>query len=298
MKAMNKTSLWKVFAIMLVMALSWANGAGADDAAAIIEQADKLADDENYEDANKLLMDLARSNPDHPDVYWKISQNLYDMGERVDIEQDKDRKLDLYVKAEEWAKKGYDRNPGLADNAFWMAVGMSQQAQTKGIASTLLSDRTLAGRIEEFYIKSTQAKDFHYKEENSDTISSAHFALGQFYRKVPSGWYIKMIMGTAGDIDKSVEHARKAVDMYPKNLENNKELGVALICRGNKNDNQKDIEEGKKWLNKTLALPAEGTIDKIDHADCKELLADLSLACGYSRVQQEEVSEDQFKDEK
>jgi hypothetical protein len=54
----------------------------------------------------------------------------------------------------------------------------------------------------------------------------------------------------------------------------------------------------KKWLNKALALPADGTIDKIDHADCKKLLADLSLACGYSRVQQEEVSEEQFKDEK
>jgi tetratricopeptide (TPR) repeat protein len=209
MKPMNKKSLWKVFAIMLAMALSWAGGAGADDAA-IIEQADQLADDEKYEEANKLLMELAETNPDHPDVYWKISQNFYDMGERVDIEQDKDKKLDLYVKAEQWARKGYDKNPGLADNAFWMAVGMSQQAQTKGIASTLISDRTLAGRIEEFYIKSTQAKDFHYREENSNTISSAHFALGQFYRKVPSGWYIKMLMGTAGDMDKSVEHEEVA----------------------------------------------------------------------------------------
>jgi len=271
---------------------------GADaiaDDAEIIAKAKELSDAEKFAESNKLLMDLANKNPNHPDIYWKIAQNFYDIGERIDIEKDKKKKLKMYEDCRDWAKKGYDKNPGLADNAFWMAVGMSQISQTNGIAVTLMSDRKLAKKIEDYYTISINAKEYHYREENADTVSSGHFALCQFYRKVPSGAIIKFLLGTAGDMDKSVEHCRKAVSMYPKNIENNKELGVSLMCRGEKKKKPADIEEGKKYLKAALALPAENVIDKIDHADSKKLLADPSMACGYGRVQQEEVSEDQFK---
>lgn len=288
----------KIFLIMVLAAagaLPLVKAAGAD-AAAVIGEAQKLADQEKFEDANKLLMDLAKQDPNNPDVYWKIAENYYDLGERIDIEKDKAKKLEMYKQCEAWAKKGFDKNPGLADNAFWMAVGMSQQAQTNGIAATLLSDRTLAKRIEDFYVKSSQAKEYHYRTDNADTISSAYFALGQFYRKVPDSFIVKMLMGTKGDINLSVENCRKAVKMYPKNIEYNKELGVSYLCRGDKTGNAEDMAEGKKWLEKAQQLPAENALDRIDQSDSKKLIADPSLACGYSRVQQEEVSEDAFKD--
>lgn len=296
-----KKAIWLGSALLLLGAMAavpgWVARAAGDEAEAIIREATRLADEEKFEQANKLLMDLAAKQPDHPDVYWKISQNYYDIGERIDIEKDKAKKLDMYVKAEEWAKKGYDKNPDLADNAFWMAVGMSQQAQTKGVAATLLSDRTLAKRIEEYYIKSAEAKEFHYKEKNSDTIASAHFALGQFYRKIPDSFFVGLLMGTRGDMDKSVEHAREAVKMYPANVEYNKELGVSLLCRGQRKDQSADVEEARKYLNKVLELPADDALDKIDQTDARRLLDDNSLACGYSRVQQEEVSEGDLKEQ-
>jgi len=263
----------------------------------MMEKADKLADQEKFKESNEILKKVAEKDPDHPDVYWKISQNYYDIGERMDIEENKDAKLEMYVKAEEWAKKGYDKNPELADNAFWMAVGMSQQAQTKGIASTLISDRTLAKRMEEYYIKSTKAKEYHYRTDNADTIAAAHFALGQFYRKIPDSFFVGLLMGTRGDMDKSVEHAKKAVQMYPHNVEYNKELGVSLMCRGQREDEPGDIEEGKKYLKKVTQMKADSELDRIDQKDAKKLIEDPSLACGYSRVQQEEVSENAFKEE-
>jgi tetratricopeptide (TPR) repeat protein len=292
---MMKRTLLVLAAAALAGIFSWGPRASGADAAAIIAQAQALSDQEKFEDANKLLLDLAKQDPDNPDVYWKIAENYYDIGERIDIEKDKDKKLSMYKQCEAWAKKGYDRNPGLADNAFWMAVGMSQQAQTNGIAMTLLSDRTLAKRIEDFYLKSSQAKDFHYRTKDADTISSAYFALGQFYRKIPDSFIVKLLMGTKGDMDKSVEDCKKAVQMYPNDIEYNKELGVSYLCRGEKNDNASDTAEGKKWLEKAMALPAENALDRIDQADSKKLIADPSLACGYGRVQQEEVSEDEFK---
>lgn len=287
--------LLKTLMVLLVAAFLPA-GAWAADASAVIEEARALSDQEKFEDANKLLMELAKEQPDNPDVYWKIAQNYYDLGERMDIEQDKAKKLEMYQQCEQWAKKGHDRSPGLADNAFWMAVGMSQQAQTNGIASTLFNDRTLAKRIEDYYLKSAAAKEFHYRADNANTLSSAHFALGQFYRKIPDSFIVSLLMGTRGDMNKSVENAKKAVEMFPKNVEYNKELGVSYFCRGQRTKSDADMAEGKKYLNATLKLSAENALDRVDHADAKKLLADPSLACGYSRVQQEEVSDESFKE--
>jgi hypothetical protein len=97
-------------------------------------------------------------------------------------------------------------------------------------------------------------------------------------------------------MDKSIDHHKKAVGAFPKNIEYNKELGVSYLCRYTNDEEAADLAEGKKWLNKALSLTADDSLEKIDQADCKKLLADPSLACGYSRVQQENVSEDAFKD--
>ena len=91
---MEKIMFAKWFAVALIIGLV-PGLVPAQDPAAIIAEADQLGDDEKYEESNKLLMELAKTNPGHPDVYWKISQNFYDMGERIDIEEDKARKLDM-----------------------------------------------------------------------------------------------------------------------------------------------------------------------------------------------------------
>jgi len=292
MKTSIKSITMLTIAAALIIAMVSVVTAGD---AETIANAQKLFKQEKLAESNALLMELAKTNPNHPDVYWMLARNFNKMGDLVDIEANKAKKLQMYVECEKWAAKGYKKNPSLADNAFWMAVGMSQQTQVKGIAATLLSNRTLAKKIEGMFLAATKAKQFHYREENTNTISSAHLALGMFYRKVPDSTMVKILMGTKGDIDKSIEHLRKGVAMFPKNIEVNKELGVSLLCRGQKKKNPADTKEGEKYLKIVLQLTPTDSVDKIDQADAKRLLADHSLACGYSRVQQEEVSEESFK---
>ena len=289
---------WLISIIALAIAVGAGLAALADDAAAILAKSRDLTTAEKYEESNQLLMDLLKAQPDNPDVYWRIAENYYNLGEHIDIQKDKAKKLDMYKQCEQWAKKGLDKNPGLADNSFWMAVGISQQVQTNGIAKSLLADRTIAKKMEDYYLAAAKAKDFHYKDKNADTVSSANFALGQFYRKVPSFPGVSLLLSTSGDIDKSVEYTKKAYDMYPKNIEYVKEAGVSLMCRSTKKNDPQDLEAAKKYLNEAIALSPVSAIDKVDQADSKKLLADPKLACGYSRVQQEEVSADAFKDKK
>jgi len=271
----------------LSLALS-AAAAGQESSDAIIKQARALSDAEKYEESNKVLLDLQKRDP-RADTYWRIAENYYNIAERMPKEK-KDDKLALYAKTEEWARQGMAKDPSLAENTFWTAVGISQQAVVKGIAKSL----SLAEDIEKMYKKTLGLKSVYSSDEDS-TISNAHFALCVFYRKVPDYRLMEWIFGARGDLDKSVTECAAAVKMFPTNHEYTKELGMSYICRGNRRDRPEDVGEGKKWLKKVGDIPPLDQLDRIDQRDSRMVLDDPSLACGYSRIQQEEVSQSAIK---
>jgi tetratricopeptide (TPR) repeat protein len=251
----------------------------------MVSKADGLEAAGKYEESNKILMDVGKADPNNKQAYWMIARNFFDIGEIVPESNEK-LKLDDYIKTEEWARKGLEKDPNLAENYFYVAVGMSQQALVKGIAVSLGK----AKGIEEYYMK-TLAMHPTYKGAKDSTEANASFALCQFYRKVPESSIMKLLFGTKGDMDKAVKYCGDAVKLYPNKIEFNKEMGMVLVCRGNRRNVPADVEAGKKWLSKTQAMAPLTGLDKIDIADSKKVLDSPKLACGYSRVKQEEVTD-------
>jgi len=275
------------FAALVGLALALAVAA-QETSEAIIKQARELSDQEKYEESNKLLLDLQKRDP-QADTYWRIAENYYNIAERLPKEK-KDEKLKLYALTEEWARKGMEKDPNLAENTFWTAVGISQQAVVRGIANSL----SLADDIEQMYKKTLTLKPVYVSDDDS-TISNAHFALCVFYRKVPEWRIMEWIFGARGDLDKSVTECTEAVKMFSNNHEYMKELGMSYTCRGTRRDQAQDVSEGKNYLQKVIEMPAKDQLDRIDQQDAKMVMDDPSLACGYSRIQQEEVSQSAVK---
>lgn len=254
----------------------------------IIQRARELSDAEKYEESNQLLLDLQKRDP-AADTYWRIAENYYNLAERLPKEK-KDEKLKLYALTEQWARQGMAKDPGLAENTFWTAVGISQQAVVRGIANSL----SLADDIEQMYQKTLTLKPVYVSDDDS-TISNAHFALCVFYRKVPEWRIMEWLFGARGDLDRSVTECTAAVKMFPHNHEYLKELGMAYLCRGTRRNQPADLAEGKKYLQKVIDLPAQDQLDRIDQQDAKMVMENPALACGYSRIQQEEVSQSAIK---
>jgi len=251
----------------------------------LIARSDQIQDQGNYLESNKILMEVIKADPNNKQVYWMIARNYYNLGELLPGEKEKE-KLDLYIKCEQWARKGLDKNSGVAENYFYIAVGISSEALVKGIAKSL----GLAKDIEKNYLKTLEMHPT-YRTATDSTEANAHFALCQFYRKVPETIVMKWLFGTKGDLDQAVDHCRAAVKILPDRIDLDKEMGMTLLCRGNRRNQPKDLEEGKKWLQKAINDKVETDIDKIDKRDAKKVYDDPELACGYSRVKQEEVTE-------
>jgi hypothetical protein len=291
---MNKTKIITIvtsalFSVVVLAVLESPAGQHSD-----MDKAIGLYELQKYEESNLVLIKISEETTDNEDVYWMIARNYFYMGDSIPIEKNKDKKLEMYILCEKWARKGYEKDPDLADNPFFVAVGMAKQAETNGIISSIISDRTGPSKIEDFFQKSLAAKDFHEKTERTDTRAGAHMALCIFYRKIPDSSIVKIITGTKGDADKSVDHCRKALARFPKDIQSQKELGASLLCRGQRNDNDKDMQEGKSYLETLLKQKHEIELELIDQEDSRKLLLDPSLACGYSRVQQEDVDVNDF----
>ena len=92
-----------------------------------------------------------------------------------------------------------------------------------------------------------------------------------------------------------MEYQRKLVAAEPERIEGLKELGVSLLCKGNKQDDEQAKVEGRVWLQKALTVPPRNPVDRIDHAQIPSILAREADACEYSRDGYQDTSEADYK---
>ena len=253
----------------------------------MVNKADLVEDDGQYDESNKILMDVLKADPGNKMAYWMIARNYYNLGEEIpETKENEAKKLKYYEKCKEWSQKSIDKNPNVAEGYFYLGTGMSSVILVQGLARNLNKFKD----IENLWLK-TLAMHPTYNTPTDNTEANADFALCQYYRKAPESSIMKLLFGTRGDLDKAVKYCGDAVKITPNRIDYVKEMGVVLDCRGVRRGNQADIDAGKKWLQKTQTMKVDTKIDKINKEDAKKVMDNPKLACGYSRVAQEEVTD-------
>jgi hypothetical protein len=163
-------------------------------------------------------------------------------------------------------------------------------------ASGILSQLSTADDIEKLWLKALTKKTKYRMESGISSFpGDVYNALGQFYRLCPDWKAMEWISGTRGDIDKSVKYFRMMVEDDPHRMEAQKELGVALLCKGYKQKDSGAKAEGRVWLHRAYEMPYSYPTDRIDHFQIPVILERESEACGYSRDGWEDVSESAYK---
>jgi len=263
----------------------------------LMRRAEEVWLGQDYSGSDKVLAEARKICPRRAEIYWRIARNEYDRIEDLPRGQrpEKEALIERYRGIEALAEKCMELDPADGDCYFWKGVGMGRRGTTQGILSSLDEAKDL----EEIFLKAEKLQP-QYRSANgaANTLGDIYNALGQFYRVVPE-WLcmfpFKRMVGTCGDLDKSVEYNRKAVLREPKRIEYHKELAVSLLCRGRKKDRPADIEEGKKVFAVMLSLPEVKKTDPIDKEHARQILANPKLACGYSRDAQQEQGKDEYK---
>ncbi len=236
-----------------------------------------------------ILRSVIRDAPKDPRAYWMLAEANYDIGELLP-EDDTTGRTALYeemIALAERCVRDVDPNNG----ACWhfLATGKGRLSTTRGLVNSMFEAKS----VEKAWQRAWELQPADVLPNGDPMTANIAYGLAVFYRLVPDAWIVKVLIGTRGDIDQSVEYARKAVALQPWRLEIQKELAMSLLCRGRRQKSAADHEEGMEILRKIV----DGVFDKndprafniIDKRHAVEILDAPEKACGYSRDGYEEV---------
>ena len=116
------------------------------------------------------------------------------------------------------------------------------------------------------------------------------------YRLAPRNWFLKLLVGFGGDLDKSVKFHRQSLKAKPSEAEYHTELGASYLCKWKVDEDDEALKSGKDVLTRCSNLPTPRTLtSQISHRDCSRLIKNPKLACGYSKDRQQESDPDKIK---
>lgn len=167
------------------------------------------------------LIEEALTEKERSELYWRQARNYYWLGEKREVEIKE--QLEYYEKGEEYAEKAVELNPQCPDCHYWHAVLIGKVGETRGILQSLFMVRPMYNALSKVL-------------ELDNEYASAHYVLGILYRKVPR-WPLSI-----GNLDSSLEHALKAVEYDPDNLEFQLGLAEAYLAR-REHDKAREILE-------------------------------------------------------
>ena len=284
-------------ALMASLLVSVAAAVAADNCDQLMTEAERIWLAHDFNGSDKVLADAVKACPNRAEIYWRQARNEYDRIEAIprNKKPGKDALIARYRGIEALAQKCMQLAPADGNCYLWKGIGMGRRGTTQGILNSL----TEAAELERTFLKAEKlAPQYRAADGSANALADAYDALGQFYRVVPE-WLctfgIRQIVGTCGDLKKSVAYLRKAVAREPKRIEYQKDLAVSLICHGQKANAPAEVEEGKKLLQSLQALPSFKSTDDIDKEHSRMILKDLTMACGYSRDAQQEQSQDSYR---
>lgn len=275
----------------LLTALMLASPAFAQSLCPEVQRAESLGDAGDLDGVLTVLEAHVKTHPDDVEALWRLSRALYEKGEVLAQTVPDSQRLPLYDRARVLGKQVQVLAPDNGMGYLWEGAAIARVATARGILASLF----LADDVEKLWLKAlTTSTRYRMATGISSFPGDVYNGLGQLYRLVPDYRAVEWIAGMRGDINKSVYYFRLMVKDDPARLEGVKELGVALLCKGYRQEDEAAKAEGRMWLGKARLLPASYPTDVIDSHQIPVILSRESEACGYSRDGWEDVSEKSY----
>jgi len=264
----------------------------------------RLSDDEfralwreglSLERAERLLESAERYErivaqvPEESFTYWRLARNYWRAGESLAPEAAEER-LSYFKRAERWAARGISTDPDCAPCMLWQFVSMGRQATTEGIWTAAKNAKVMSQLLE----RGIELEPEHSDDSGNSVLGNLYYSGAVFYRFVPDSWWLKLLIGVRGDLDRSLHFIREAVEISDQRVDYRVELGTVLLCQGIRKKRPAAVAEGIEVLEAARRLPAYLSTDHLDLEHAGMLIERPELACGYSRdgfIDLEEVVE-------
>lgn len=237
----------------------------------------------------ELLEKINKAEPEWIDGYWLLGEASFQYGNFLTDPKDLDLARGILVKGQTATETCLKKDSKNVLCKMFLGAAMGKIASIDGVFSSLRKAET----IEKLW---TDVVDSGVNYEIAPKVSlqgSARYALGMFYRLVPDSVILKWMIGTKGDIKKSIVMLEESVAEDGPNACNLLMLGVSQLCSV-KGDGKSEIgKKGLQNLSKAKTHPMNSSLARTCLLDIPQIEKDTSLACGYEPSRQQEEKSDE-----
>jgi tetratricopeptide (TPR) repeat protein len=203
---------------------------------ALLEQANaayrRRAQDGNVQTAIDLYKKVLQIQPNHYESLWHLAQCYFWLGEQVPQNR-METQVPIFAAGLEVAKRALNTAPNAPEGHFWYGLLLGSVCVTRGAGEKLAAVNTIIHSMEK--VISCDPKQGY-----------AYHVLGMLYRMAP-GWPF-----SCGNLDKSLQYARMAVEKCPDVVLVHLGLAETLLAKGKKDEARNELK-----LSLTLPGPAD-----------------------------------------
>ncbi|MBX2799858.1 MAG: hypothetical protein KTR31_19420 [Myxococcales bacterium] len=228
-----------------------------------------------------------RTTPDSVPLLWMKVRFMFEIAELRADDPEFDRSS-WYPQMVDTAKRATKVAPTDPMARWWRGVAMAQLGATRGVLASLMMANSIRRDFES--VAPDDATIFYRSLDGYHKLPcDAYYALAQFYRLVPDRAVARALTRTKGGLDVALDYARRSTTCDPVKVQNFKELGMVQLCMAAHRSDEALRDGGVAALKHAQSLPARNGLEKMDHAHIERILADPSLACGYTRIGQQQT---------
>ncbi len=211
---------------------------------------------EKYMAADKL-------SPNNWEILWRISRTLVDIGEHMPSSTDaqKEAQLKKYTEAYEYAGRAVKLAPDKSVTYLRRAIANGRIALFKGVFSVI-------GIVNE--VKEDLERALKLGNGGNEILAACHYVFGRTHAKVCEKPYLlRVTIGLGwGDIDESIKHFKKAIELRPNFRMYRLDYAKVLIS-------EEKFKEAKEQLYKIPNIPVSDEDDEKFAGESKKLLEEI-----------------------
>ncbi len=232
------------------------------------------------QDAVGLRRKILSREPEQVHTAWRLARDLMAIGEGLP-ETAKNERLQVFEEAQRVSRQARRTDPSCPECCFYDFASTSRLATTSGVYQSVGRVREAGAILHQCLEMPAPAwSDASWNHERANL----YYGAAVYFRMLPDTWWANQMFGMRGDRQRAAFFARRAVEIVSSRVDYRVELGVALVCLGESEDDAAARAEGLLWLQGLDAFPNRLPSDPIDRQRAVDIRRSPGDACGNARA--------------
>lgn len=230
---------------------------------------------ENLKRRLEIVRGVLKAEPGWIDGYWLLAERALAFVAGSSEKTGSDFQNEATALTIENTERCLKARPDHPLCKFFLGIGIARSSAANGYFSSLRR----ASQVEKLW-REVYESSFDYRFSAGSTLQGrVRYALGQFYRLVPSAYWVRWFYNVSGDAKEAVRYLTEATEHDGRSPCRDLMLAASQVCLARTDGKQSEIRSATMLLKSVAIDEPRGPMDSKCIGNSKKILSDQELAC-------------------